>query len=229
MNNRTIQFWGQGYSTPVGASELSLTPCTIAATFNGTQVFSGPVPTIESTDVSRQPGDQSLLFSFVIEEGTGVYPVSLDITGADLYLEQIMINYCSVYNPVYSSSEITTLETIGAPVEDKLAIWEAHAVPPLSEADIALLSTTDEPGYPARNACLAEHGLSLLVSTGEDGFLSVSTAECRSNVVVTGASYVSPPPPTERPAGLEGTWGWEVEVAPGNTATFSFDLTITQE
>lgn len=230
MTNRTIQFWGQGYSTPVGATEVSLTPCTITATFNGTQVFSGVIPTIESSDVNRQPSDQSMLFSFETDVPTGyTYPVVLEITGADTFFSDILVNYCGQPNPVYTTEQYNTLNTIGTPVDEKLAIWEPLANPPLSQADIDLLSTTDEAGYPARNACLAAHGLALQVTTGADGYLSAAfTGDCRSNVVVTGASYVSPPPPDTRNPGEEGTWGWEVEVAPGNTATMNYDLLITQ-
>lgn len=220
MTNRTVQIWGMGYGT---------TPCTIDATFNGTQVFSGNIPTVDSSDVQRLPEDQTTLFTFEIDQSlTGSIPMSMDITGADIFFEQVLVNFATVTNPVFSANELQTLETIGAPVEDKLAIWELHAVPPLSEADIALLSTTDEPGYPARNACLAAHGISLLVNTGETGFVDVNNGyDARSNVVITNAAFSSPQPPDPRPAGTEGTWGWEIEVAAGQTATLACDLVIS--
>ena len=63
MTNRTVQFWGQGYSTPPAAG-LALTPCTIVATVDGNVVFSGPIPTVESSDILRLPTDQQLLFTF---------------------------------------------------------------------------------------------------------------------------------------------------------------------
>ena len=97
MTNRTVQFWGQGYSTPP-AEGLSFTPCNITATVDGNRVFSGTIPTIEGTDIGRLPSDQTILFTFEIPLVTGntayVLPVSLDITGDDVYLEQILINYC---------------------------------------------------------------------------------------------------------------------------------------
>ena len=98
MTNRTVQFWGQGYSLPP-AEGLALTPCTITATVAGNVVFSGTIPTIESSDINRVPSDQQILFTCEIPLVTGntlyTIPVSLDITGDDVFLEQIEANYCN--------------------------------------------------------------------------------------------------------------------------------------
>jgi hypothetical protein len=173
MTNRTVQIWGQGYSTPTGA-ELSLTPCSITATFNGTQVFSGVVPTIESSDVGRLPSDQQVLFTFPIpvDFPTGSYPMTLEITGADVYMEQILANYCNVAN---TSGNVTTYHSSG---------WSTY--------------------------------------------LPIFSSDARSNVTCVGASGVSSAPTDPREPGQEGTWGWEVETASGQTSTFSYDLNIDQ-
>ena len=163
MTNRTVQFWGQGYSTPPAVG-LALTPCTITATVDGNVVFSGVVPTSESTDILRLPTDQQVLFTFEIPLVTTgnayTIPVSLDITGDDLYLEQILVNYCNIGNNV---------------------------------------------------------------SSGPTGFDVISSTDARSNVVITNATF-SNPPPDPRPTGTEGTWGWEIETAPGQTSTMTFDM-----
>ena len=115
MTTRTVQFYGQGYSTPPAAG-LTLTPCTITATVDGTVVFSGPVPTIESSDILRDPSEQEILFTFEIPlititdppgyGNTYTLPVSLAITGDDVYLEQINTNYNCLANGASSGSTV---------------------------------------------------------------------------------------------------------------------------
>ena len=220
MANKTIQFLGQGYGA---------TPCTITAYFNGAEVFSGAIPTVDSTDIGRLPEDQQVVFSFEVPmDTTGSIPMTLAISGTDTYLEQVLVNYYPVQNPVYTQEEITNLTTIGYPQADKVTIYEAHAVPPLSAEDITLLSSTNPDDVPAQMACLAAHNLTILVSSGPDAYTPVNAGgDARSNVVVTGATYVSPPPPDPRAPDSEGTWGWEIETAPGTTAGMTYQLNLT--
>jgi hypothetical protein len=159
MTNRTVQIWGQGYGA---------TPCSITATLNGTQVFSGSVPTVDSSDIGRLPTDQQILFTFEIPmDMSGPQAMVLEISGADLYMEQILANY---YN--YNTNPAT--------------------------------------------------------GSGPSTYLAInSQSDSRENVVCTGATYVSSPPPDPRPEGEAGDWGWEVEVASGQAATFSYDLIVT--
>jgi len=171
MTTRTVQFYGQGYSIPPAAG-LALTPCTITATVDGNVVFSGPIPTLETSDIYRLPDEQEVLFSFEIPlittGNTYTLPVSLAISGDDVFLEQINSNYNSVT------------------VDDN---------PP--------------------------------VSSGPTGFSSIySAGDARSNVVVTGATYVNPAPTDPREPENTGTWGWEIECAPGATATMTFNMLI---
>ena len=46
-----------------------------------------------------------------------------------------------------------------------------------------------------------------------------------SFVMVTNATFTNPPP-VPRPAGTEGTWGWEIETAPGQTSVMTFDMVV---
>jgi hypothetical protein len=165
MTTRTVQFYGQGYSTPA-AEGLTLTPCTIVATVGGNVVFSGNIPTLESSDILREPDEQVVLFTceipLVTTGNAYTIPVSLALTGDDIFLEQIEANYCN-----YSGN-----------------------------------------------------------TTGPTGFLGLFNGEARSNVVVTNATFYNPPP-DPRPPGTEGTWGWEVETASGQTSTMTFDMNVT--
>ena len=165
MTTRTVQFWGQGYSIPIEG--LGLTPNTITATVGGNVVFSGAIPTTYSSDILRLTTEQQILFTFEIPLITPpdipyTLPVSLAITGDDVYLEQILANYCN----------------------------------------------------DAGN------------TSGPTGFGPIDSGDARSNVVITNATYSSAQPPNPRPTGAEGTWGWEIETAPGQTSTMTFDMNI---
>lgn len=233
MTNRTVQFWGQGYSTPPGPG-LAFTPCTITATVAGNVVFSGPIPTLESSDILRQPGEQQILFTCEIPLVTigNLYtiPVSLQITGDDIFLEQIQANYCRIANPIYTPEQIAilnlppTLENQPA----KVAVLESVANPPLSQADIDFLSNNV---WPEIEPVLAANNLNVEISSGVDGFYTITQGnptdiDARSNVVVTNATYVSPGAPDPLPPGVVGTWGREIETAPGQTSTMTFNMNV---
>lgn len=169
MTTRTVQFLGQGYSLPP-AEGLEFTPCTITATVSGNVVFSGAIPTTYSSDVNHTPQYQVVLFTFEIPLVTAntanaspyTLPVSLDITGDDVFLEQILTNYCN------------------------------------------------------------NNG----TTTGPNGFFAISNQDARSNVVVTNGAVITPKPDPLTPESPTGTWGWEIETAPGQTATMTFDMNI---
>jgi len=163
MTNRTVQVWGQGYSLPP-AGGLSLTPCTITATFNGTEVFSGAIPTIESSDIQRLPTDQQVLFTFEIPmDLQGTFPMSCTITGDDVFLEQILANYTAVGTDSSGPTEFGPINGSG---------------------------------------------------------------DARSNVTCTGATYYTPEPTDPRPPEASGAWGYEIEVASGQSAVFSCDVAV---
>lgn len=52
--NRTFQFIGNGYGN---------TPVTLTATINSTEIFSGPIPTLDQTPIIYDPAGQVVLFS----------------------------------------------------------------------------------------------------------------------------------------------------------------------
>ena len=94
--NRTFQFYGKG---------LGDTPVTVAASINGTQVFSGavttepgtaspqgvpPLPEVDSTTLAFTVADSALLNT----DFAGHYPMTLTVSGGNgIVLSQITSNY----------------------------------------------------------------------------------------------------------------------------------------
>lgn len=215
MANRTIQFLGQGYA-PTGTD-----PIVITATLDGNVVYTGDIPTLYTADVDRLSTAQVVLFTCELPvDFAGTLPMSISLdspVGVDAYFEQINSNYMAIYNPVYTQSEIGVLTDPSSTTAEKVAIYTANAVPPLSPAEIAIL----ENGTQAeKNAVLASHNLTLLVSSGSDTFVSINgSADPRSNVVINGVAITRGDTPT-------GTWGWEVEFPAEGSGLIEYDLTV---
>jgi len=214
MANRTIQFLGNGYA-PTGTE-----PIVITATLNGNVVYTGNIPTLYTSDVSRAPADQVVLFTFEVPinfAGTQPMSISLDNpVGVSTFFEQIMSNYMPLLNPVYTESEIGVLTDPASTTAEKIAIYTAKAVPPLSGAEIAIL----ENGTPAeQTAVLEAHNLTTIVSSGPDTFINLNGPnEPRSNVVVNGVAKTRGDTPP-------GTWGWMVEFPAEGSGLMECDLT----
>jgi hypothetical protein len=209
MPNRTVQIKGYGYGS---------TTCSANVSYNGATVFSGTIPTLNQAEILISPGEQVVMLTFEIDVvAAGTFPLTINITGGNAaYIEQILSNYMPVQNPVYSASDWTIVTDPASTSAQKLAVFEPLAVPPLSEADIAVL----EQGTlgPEALAVLAAHGLSYYVSGGADTYLPISSAQAKSNVVINGTSLTPGTPP--------GEWGWEVPVVSG-TGTLACDLVVT--
>ena len=210
MSNRTIQILGYGYGS---------TTCSANVSYNGNTVFSGTIPTLDQAQVLVLPTDQVTISTFEIDVTTaGTFPLIINVTGGNtVFIEQVLSNYMPVQNPVYSASDWTIVTDPASTSAQKLAVFEPLAVPPLSEADIAVLQQGTE--SPEAQAVLAAHGLSYFVSSGATGYQSISTPQAKSNVVVNGTSMIPDNPPP-------GEWGWEVPVMSG-TGTFACDLIVT--
>ena len=100
MTNRTIRLHGQGFGP---------TAVEISATANGSQVFNGPVPTVDQPLVPLPwPLDQSeILFSFEVPmEFQGTMPMEITVnSGSGILLEKISINYVALSNNVSSGAQ----------------------------------------------------------------------------------------------------------------------------
>jgi hypothetical protein len=215
MANRTIQFWGQGYA-PTGTD-----PIVITATLNGNVVYTGNIPTLYTLDVSRLPADQVLLFTCELPmEYAGTFPMSILLNspvGVDAFFEQVLSNYMMINNPVYTESEFGVLIDPSSTNAEKVAIYTAHAVPPLSPAEIAILETGTQAEY---DAVLASHNLTVAVSSGPGTFANLNRAsDPRTNVVINGVVQTRGSTP-------DGTWGWEIQFPAEGSGLFEFDLTV---
>jgi hypothetical protein len=100
MTNRTIQFHGQGFGP---------TAVEISVTANGSQVFNGPVPTLDQPLVPLQwPLEQSeILFSIEVPvEFQGTMPVEITVnSGGGILLHDVSINYVPLPNNVSSGAQ----------------------------------------------------------------------------------------------------------------------------
>lgn len=210
MSNRTVQIKGYGYGSVT---------CSANASYNGATVFSGTIPTLNQTEVLVEPSDQVVIFTFEIDiAAAGTFPLIMNFSGGNLvFVEQVYSNYMPIQNPVYSASDFAIIMDPASTSAQKLAVFEPLAVPPLSEADIAVLEqgTTS----PEAQAVLAAHGLLYVVSSGADFYKGISNPQAKSNVLINGTSRVpySPPP---------GEWGWQVPIVSG-TGTLTCDLIVT--
>jgi len=215
MANRTIQFLGQGYA-PAGTD-----PIIITATLDGNVVYTGTIPTVYTSDISRDPASQQVLFTCELPiEFSGTVPMSIDLdnpVGVSVLFEQINSNYMTTYNPAYTESEIAVLENPASTTAEKVAIYTAKAKPQLSAADIVILETGT---VEERSAVRDAHNLQRFISSGTDGFVSVNdAADPRSNVVINGTAQTRGDTPT-------GTWSWEVDFLAEEAGTFAHNLTV---
>ena len=210
MPNRTVQLLGQGYGS---------TTCSASVIYNGATVFSGPIPTLNQTQVLLSPEEQVVLATFEIDvAAAGTFPLMINITGGNTaFIEQVNSNYMPTGNPVYSESDWDIINNPASTSAELIAVFEPLAVPPLSEAEIAVLEqgTTS----PEAQAVLATHGLNYTVSSGSANYEAISNPQAKVNVVINGISKQ----PGSAPA---GEWGWEIPVVSG-TGTFACDLIVT--
>jgi hypothetical protein len=100
MTNRTIRFYGQGF----GATAVE-----ISVTASGSQVFNGPVPTLDQPLVPLPwPMEQSeILFSMEVPmEFWGPMPIEIAVnSGSGILLDKMSINYVSLFNSASSGAQ----------------------------------------------------------------------------------------------------------------------------
>jgi hypothetical protein len=85
MATRTIRFMGKAYSTDGDVSAV--------VNFNGVEVYSGPVNTVNS-EVPEQPTESEQLFTFTTStDVTGSIPITVACSGGTLVFNDLIGNY----------------------------------------------------------------------------------------------------------------------------------------
>jgi hypothetical protein len=214
MANRTIQFLGQGYA-PTGTD-----PITVSATLNGNVVYTGTIPTSYTSEINHLADAQTVLFTCELPvDFSGTVPMSISLdspVGVTVFFEQVQSNYMIIANPAFTAEQIAVLTNPATSLADRITIWTACAVPPLSAAEITIL----ESGVTAEiKPILDTHNLQTTISSGASKFLTVNGAsECRTNVVINGVA-------TTRQSEPPGDWGWIVEFPTEGSGLFECNLT----
>jgi len=233
--NRTLQFYGTAY----GDSNVSLT-----ATINGTTVFSGEVPTINSP-IPVPPihfSNEDILFS--IENSTlfptnysGAYPMSIAVSGGyaaalgNINCNYMLTNNVNTKTTVMENSSISgNVLTVGTVSSGTVAIGQM-----LTGTDI-VANTCIESGSDATWIVNNSQTVPNTTITGElitespgvadkyhpcyDGYPvnSEATPDPRSSVIIDGIVQVPPSPKSN------GVWGWIVPS--GSTIAYNLNVSL---
>jgi hypothetical protein len=95
MANRTVRFRGFAVGT---------TPTTVTATYNGSQIFSGEIPTLTTPVPPADPSDvDTVPTMFTMElpmDASGNVPMTIISQGNPVTVCQIDANYCNIANVV---------------------------------------------------------------------------------------------------------------------------------
>jgi hypothetical protein len=194
---RTMNFYGYGYGS---------IPVNVQVTLNGTEIFSGEIPTLDQVSVYTHPEDQTLIFSTQIPmDFAGNANVAVTVNNGYVWNEYIKINYGTKYNPKYSSEQLAILENPNTTQNERVAIYETAAEPPFSAEEITLLQSTNPADSAAKTAVLVAHGATIMVSTGADEFVFPSAPDYRPVVYVDGVEQLIPEPRL-----YPGTYAWGI-------------------
>ena len=212
MTNRTIQFYGQGFG---------ITAVEISVTVNGSQVFDGPVSTLDQPmpSIPQWPLDQSeILFSIEVPvEFQGTVPMEIAVnSGSGILFMTELANYVPVPNPIYTPEQFAIITSPNSG-QQGLDIIVSLANPPFTQEEIDILINPDSPEAEQR-ALLAAHNVSIYVSSGDQEFGdNFWPGDSRTNVSLNGIPLVA-----DRLSGFIGDWTWPVPVS----STLAFTLNI---
>jgi hypothetical protein len=200
----------------------------ISVTANGSQVFNGPVSTLDQPLPTplQWPLDQSeILFSIEVPvEFQGTVPMEITVnSGSGIAFMSEFANYVPIPNPVYTPEQFAII-TGPNPGQQGLDIMTSLANPPFTQEEIDILSNPDSPSAEC-DALLAAHNVSIDVSSGAQGFEvnfytgdgTTEVVDSRTNVSLNGIPLVA-----DRLPGFMGDWSWCVPV----DSTLAFTLNI---
>jgi hypothetical protein len=210
--NRTLQFRGTVYGN---------NPAVITAVVNGKEVFSGTVPISGQDLIDLNPEDNptDVIFTADIPIAyAGNMPVNITVHSGQVLFAEIHGNYFVVANPVYTKEQYDFL-TSEITTEERIAMFETVANPPLSDADKQVLRTSEYPELDYM-AVIVAHNVGRLAVTPSTHFRRIHPKDCRSNVVIDGESLTAGPVDDEF-----GLWSWIIN-ASEKPMVFSFDMMV---
>jgi hypothetical protein len=210
MAIRTVQILGQGY----GAN-----PAEITVTANGNTIFLGTVATVDQP-LPALPNLEidltNVLCTFEIDTAfVGEIPMTYAVSAGTVVFADIYANYISILNPVYTPAQLEVLRDPATSWPDHVAIYIQVAVPPLSQAEIDVLLDTEIP-ISEKNAIVAAHNCTVIISSGADGYGPIDDTDPRSSVVINGVAQ------TPDHGELPGAWWWPI--AAGSTMAYQLQV-----
>lgn len=208
MANRTLQITGYGYGS---------TPATVVVTFDGSEIFSGEVPTLDQENVLILPSEQTVLCTTEIPMNfSGTKPLVFQVTNGNVCFAEQLTNYQSRENPVFTTAELEILDDSASTQAERIAVYSAHATPSFTAEDIVVLEGSDTA---AKQVLLAEHGVSHYITAGADVYGTCNTAGLQNtDVSIDGTPVVYPDPNP-----YAGSFYWTVN----NGSTLSCTVNIS--
>ena len=228
--NRTLQFYGLAY----GDSNVSLT-----AIINGTTVFSGEVPTINSSMPVPPIDFSNEVILFSIENSTlfptnysGAYPMSIVVSGGyAAVLNNINCNYMPTAITVMENSSISgNVLTVGTVSSGNVSIGQIlHGTGIVTATRI--ISGSDTTWIVNNSQTVPNTTITGIVIIPGPGVAneylpcyngnptnSEATPDPRSSVIIDGIAQVPPLPKSQ------GLWGWIVPS--GSTIAYNLNVSL---
>mgnify|MGYP007071564903 CR=1 FL=1 len=194
---RTMNIYGYGYGP---------TPVTIQASLDGTQVFSGEIPTLNQDEILLHPDEQVVLFSTEIPmEFSGNANVAITVDNGYINYNIIKLNYAMLTNPKYTQEQLDILSDPATTQSEKVAIWSTAAEPAFNSEELAFLELTNPEDYAAQQDLLDAHGAGTTVSSGADDFRVPAGGDWRPVVYIDGIEQI-----ISSPREFPGTYSWGI-------------------
>lgn len=196
MANRTIKFYGKGYGTE---------PATVTVTLDGATVFNGAVTTVQPQFIDRSVDGQVELFTVQVpDDFTGVKPMTCTVNSGTVFFLNILGNYGSIPNPVFTPSEYAFIISGDTPSNEAFDLVVSKANPAFTAEEITFLKSTDPNDLSAQHALYASHGVLTNINGGADHWSAITTGEARTDITIDGVEQPIIRPPY-------GEYGWEIE------------------
>ena len=158
-------------------------------TIGGVEVFNGPFICDNATNTPIATGTADIPNS-----GTTL-PVVITVTSGQMGIGMFQWNYATEQNRGYTSEQITELNNPATTPEQKLAIANTVATPPFSDAELAILSSTDPIDQQAQASILISHQ-AFLIQPYSDLFAygdnDETSRDNRNNCFINGAPITVP-------------------------------------